>query len=88
MLSSPKFDIVGQIWEGSLRTIVLALGGLALSVFLVGQSRPEESFHPRIPEAWNDTEVETYELPLSYGANRLNTCGPGNGPAEETQEIR
>jgi hypothetical protein len=47
-----------------MRLIVLAL---CWPLFLVGQSRTEQSFHPQIPKAWNDAEVETYELPLSYG---------------------
>lgn len=50
-----------------MRLIVLALCLLAWPLFLVGQSRTEQSFHPQIPKAWNDAEVETYELPLSYG---------------------
>jgi hypothetical protein len=50
-----------------MRPIALALCELALPVFLVGQLRPEQSFQPQIPKAWNDAEVETYELPLSYG---------------------
>jgi hypothetical protein len=36
-------------------------------MFLIAQSRAELAFHPRIPKAWNDSEVSTYELPLSYG---------------------
>ena len=50
-----------------MRPIVLALCGLAWPVLLVGQSRTELPFHPQIPKAWNDAEVKTYELPLSYG---------------------
>jgi len=45
----------------------LAVCGLASPVFLIAQSRAEQSFHPQIPKAWNDAEVSTYELPLSYG---------------------
>ena len=50
-----------------MRLIVLAVCGLASPVFLIAQSRAEQSFHPQIPKAWNDAEVATYELPLSYG---------------------
>ena len=50
-----------------MRPIVLVLCGLALPAFLNGQSPTEPSFHPQIPKAWNDDEVKSYELPLSYG---------------------
>ena len=50
-----------------MRLTVLAVCGLASPAFLIGQSRAEQSFHPQIPKSWNDAEVSTYELPLSYG---------------------
>ena len=41
---------------------------LLFPVFLVGQSRKNGvRFQPEIPKAWIDAEVESYELPLSYG---------------------
>ena len=33
---------------------------------LLGGRQTEQLFQPQIPKAWNDAEVETYELPLSY----------------------
>ena len=43
------------------RALVLGLCWLAWPLFLVGQSPTEQSFHPQIPTAWNDAEVETYD---------------------------
>ena len=48
-------------------SIALALCGLTLPVFLIGQSAPEPAFRVQVPRAWNDVDVESYELPLSYG---------------------
>src|SRR4051794_18500132 len=50
-----------------MRLTVLAVCGLASPIFLIAQSRAELPFHPRIPKAWNDSDVSTYALPLSYG---------------------
>jgi hypothetical protein len=47
--------------------IALALWGLSLPVFLIGQSAPEPTSNAQIPKPWNDVDVESYELPLSYG---------------------
>ena len=51
-----------------MRTILFALCRLLWPVFLAGQTRDPQAFHPQIPKAWNDVEVESYELPLSYGS--------------------
>lgn len=51
-----------------MRTIVFALCRLLWPVFLAGQTRDLQAFHPQIPKAWSDVEVESYELPLSYGS--------------------
>ena len=50
-----------------MSVIVWAICGFACPMLLIGQSRAQPSFHPQVPKAWNDAEVSTYELPLSYG---------------------
>ena len=40
---------------------------LALSVFLVWESRSERSFQTQISKAWDNAKVKTFELPLSNG---------------------
>lgn len=37
-----------------MRPTALALYGLSLPVFLIGQSAPEPAFHAQVPRAWND----------------------------------
>ena len=80
-----------------MRPIALALCGLTLPMFLIGQSAPQSAFHAQVPRAWNDVDVESYELPLSYGkpAQYMSAAeyyairhAPSIGPIQFTGPIR